>query len=372
MHRTLTITFSSLIALVLASLCGMPPALAGSRSGAFVIKGHLLKPRFGQTTVLLNSGALLVVGGSGRNIVHNDAELLDPNTGQSIDIGEMAPGPDYFKYLHSNIISGTLLANGKVLLVDSSFGPLAALYDPGSRKFSPTGSMVTRYCDHRATLLRNGQVLITGEFLKPDITPVSCAQLYDTQTGTFRAIASMVTPRSSHTATLLADGRVFITGGLPKPGAGSALAAAEVYEPSRGTFRSVGNMTVGRDGHTASLLLDNRVLITGGNGDNRAELFDPQTETFSPTGTMHVARFSHTATLLKSGKVLITGELGPGEDSRTSELYDPSTGLFQFGPNMAVGRYGHTATRLSNGDVVIVGGSNFSDNGLSIVERYIP
>ena len=53
-------------------------------------------------------------------------------------------------------------------------------------------------------------------------------------------------------------------------------------------------------------------------------------ETFVPTGNMTTPRQSHTATLLKDGRVLITG--GSTADIRnclkSAELYDPATGTF--------------------------------------------
>src|SRR5664280_2427204 len=53
-----------------------------------------------------------------------------------------------------------------------------------------------------------------------------------------------------------------------------------------GEFGPTGAMTVVRNGQTATLLLDGRVLIAGGSRDNSAELYHPQTGTFSPTGPM--------------------------------------------------------------------------------------
>ena len=103
--------------------------------------------------------------------------------------------------------------------------------------------------------------------------------------GTFRATGSMVQARRSHfTATLLLDGRVLIAGG-ENPG---SLDTAELYDPATGKFTATGSMADALVAQTATLLPDGRVLIAGG-FDGRAhvttaELYDPKTGMFSPTG----------------------------------------------------------------------------------------
>ena len=90
-------------------------------------------------------------------------------------------------------------------------------------------------------------------------------------------------------------------------------------------------MGTARDGHTATLLSDGRVLIVG--DDASAEIYDPKTGTFSPTGSMTTARRLYTATLLLDGRVLVAGGsvgVESGGDLASAELYGPKTGTFSL------------------------------------------
>jgi hypothetical protein len=225
-----------------------------------------------------------------------------------------------------------------LLLAVAGQGAIALAQSQGA--FSPTGDMGTERVGHTATLLTNGKVLIAGGSAILVGWPVwASAELYDPLTGTFTLTGTMTTPRAGHTATLLADGKVLIAGGDSQAGPTSKTstqAGAELYDPATGTFEATGDMLAARSGHTATLLNNGKVLITGGNSYDAqgkqislssAELYDPLTRVFTATGNMIASRDGHVAVLLPSGRVLITGGADCGPQPNP-ELYDPASGQF--------------------------------------------
>ena len=236
--------------------------------------------------------------------------------------------------------------------------------------FVLTGSMSAPRDIPDATVLTDGSVLITGGLNFTGITALATAEIYNQATGTFSSTGSMTVARFEHTTTLLSDGRVMIAGGRQSGIGRVSLASAEIYNPANGTFTATGSMANTRTSHTATLLNNGTVLITGGINSSgsalsSAEVFDPKTGTFSPTGSMSTPRQFHTATLLADGTVLIAG-------AGTAEVYSPASGAFTAVSNMAVARNGHTATLLNDGTVLMSGGFDSNSNSLSSAELYNP
>ena len=160
--------------------------------------------------------------------------------------------------------TATTLTSGQVLVAGGTSDRQAELFDPVTRTFTPTAGLMTtgRGGAQTATLLPNGKVLITGGGSASGA--FDSAELYDPSTATFSTTGSMTVPRSLHTATLLPNGKVLISGGWQVNFPTSALASAELYDSSTGTFTATGSMAARRVDQTATLLPNGKVLLAGG------------------------------------------------------------------------------------------------------------
>jgi len=146
----------------------------------------------------------------------------------------------------------------------------------------------------------------------------------------FTGTGQLGTPRWLHTATLLDDGRVLVTGGSATYE--GLLASAELFQPGSPVSSGEGDPQ-----HPA--------MFIGG---------------FFETGPLNEARQTHAATRLADGRVLITGGVAEGGAAGTlssAEIYDPAAGTFQPAGEMTVPRLAHASTLLADGHVLIVGGS---------------
>jgi hypothetical protein len=312
----------------------------------------MLQPRSGHTATLLPDGKVLIAGGMrGNQQFYKSAELYDPTTGRFQATGEMSIG-------RVGQIA-VLLRSGKVLIAGGWVGnggtDTAELYDPAIGKFTSISKMTVRRGRPSATLLANGDVLLAGGE-KEENESLASAEIFHEKSLSFEPAGSMHHARVSHTATLLNDGRVLITGGY----AGSVSSSAELYDPKAGTFAETGTLGIARCKHTAGLLPDGRVLVAGGSDSrgwdsnlNSAEIYDPQTGKFIATAAMNDPRFKlpDEAVRLASGELLIAG------GSRQVEIFDPASAKFSVvAGHLSEPWHFMSETKLRDGSVLLAGG----------------
>ena len=277
--------------------------------------------------------------------------------------------------------TATVLADGTVLVIggaanDGTVTAAVDLYDPLPRAWQGAGTrapMSTPRSSHTATLLADGRVLVTGGStlsgsIAQGYTNNTSAEVYDPAHNTWSPAAPMQVARAHHTATLLPDGKVLVTGGedanyLP-------VATAEVYDPVANTWTATAlPMASARATQTATLLPNGQVLVAGGYDIvlgvltplAGAELYDPAQGSFAATGALTAPHAGQSAALLASGQVLVAAG-GTG----AAELYEPSTGLWQATPDLVSARSGQVAVLLPTARVIVAGGTQAAPNA----ERY--
>jgi hypothetical protein len=288
-------------------------------TGTFSPTGSMASGRQGHTATLLGDGRVLIAGGYHAGM---GAAVSADALASQLGIARPSSWTDPVRL--GNLAS-------------------AELYDPRTGTFSPTGSMAQGRNWATATLLADGRVLVVGGLVDGTLT-LSSAEVYDPATGSFSLTGSMPDARFLSSATLLADGRVLVSGGLlMNGGSRTDVSVALLYEPQTGHFVQTGALAQPRDTATATRLEDGRVLVAGGftwpsdvpaspKGPvslsvSSVEIFDPNTGKFSDAGSMTIARATHSATLLLDGRVLIAGGIDmtatTADELGSAELYQP-------------------------------------------------
>jgi N-acetylneuraminic acid mutarotase len=158
---------------------------------------------------------------------------------------------------------------------------------------------------------------------RPDYSNSSSCEFYTPEDNTFAASkAKLRTGRIAFTASLMRNGKVLVCGGY---NGFFDLRTTEIYDPVTDSFSNGPQMVNKRSGHTATVLADGRILITGGDCGARShstEIYDPETNSFSMGQTMGAAGYSHYSALLPDGKVFFGGGF-TFDHKQAVEIYDP-------------------------------------------------
>jgi len=212
-------------------------------TNAFSPGPNLSQPKTFHDAVTLANGTVLFTGG----ITYITIFIRIPDLSDRAQVYTPSAGAGSFG---SNLTMGSkraghstiLLDDGRALVVGGASGSLLSpvilasceLYTGGG--FAAAGSLATERAIAGLVKLDNGQVLASGgaqgDLLNP--TSIASCELYTpappSGAGSWGAAGSMGTSRSGHGALMLSDGTVgLIAGG--GGASGTALSTAEIYQP---------------------------------------------------------------------------------------------------------------------------------------------
>jgi len=237
-------------------------------SNSFVATAPLSVPRLDHTATLLSDGRVLVAGGFGPSNWQS-TEFFNWNVASAQ--GNFSTGPNMTRDRRGH--AAARLGNGHVLVSGGWSNLVSGItyaveeFDPASNAFTlhPNPSwMVTNREYHRmAAVPGQTQAMVVGG-LSSGITPT-----VSFETVPAGAQGQMQQARFQHALTEVGvnTGLFWVIGGQSAYN-GSLLASVERLDSSNlGLTGSIPELGAGRARHTATLLLDGRVLVAGGRRD---------------------------------------------------------------------------------------------------------
>jgi|GEM_PF-1166895 len=298
------------------------------QNDTFARIGALTTGRVQHTATTLGDGTVLIYGGSRALTGTPIAERFNPRTGQSRATNTQ---PASNRQYHT----ATLLADGRVMIAGGYtpggglIGDTVEIFDPQTEQFTRLSMrLAVRRYGHTAMRITTNHVLLYGGITSSGAA--AAPELYDVQ-GQSSSIMPM--PGFEQSARFLAAG-VKLAGGNFLSIGGDDFTNAQ---PQRTVARIAGGglaitpggqLQLPRTLLAAAPLADGRALVTGG-ATTVASIPTATTELLSPnTGTsvtgpaMATARLNHTASLMINGKVLVIGGNGPDRSAlATAEIY---------------------------------------------------
>jgi hypothetical protein len=330
-----------------------------SPPGAIAAAGTAASNHIQPSAQRLASGRILLIGG-----FTSACEEYDPLAQTFATVGSNQVNRSY-------TAPSVLLQDGRVLVSGGgTYTGLesAEIYDPTSKTWSLTGSMLTGRKDHALVRLQDGKVLAVGGRPNNGGTPLNSAEIFNPATNTWSATGSMGTARSDHGAILLADGRVLVVGAYDTA---ANRKSAEIFTPGTGLWTPVAATLAGERTLPSLLLLPSGdVLVLG--GPVQIERFATSAQTFSTAASFKLRHQYSPAVLLPNGKAMVAGGQGNGDATQAMELFDPADNSIQFGPNLLQTRQEHVVVVAANGKAIFLGGRRLGNVALKTVEAYTP
>lgn len=352
--------------------------------------GSMAAEREGFVMVLLPTGNVLAAGGGDGFDILSSAEVYSVAGGAWATTTAMPKG----RYGAEAVSPGANITTlGDPIFIggyfESATETLATTvrvdrYNSSAGTWSTFTQLASGRVGHSATLYTTSSgavnVMVAGGYNETNGILTTTERGTGTGAWTAGTYGGATLRRTNHTMTRLSNGRLVMAGGFGGSASDTTHNTCRLYNNSLNSWGTTVNLNVARRDHTATLLLDGRILVAGGVGTSNAALDSAEAYTASPAAWANIAspmsfqRAGHEAVRLTDGVVLLAGGIdASGTILDSAELFDPSTDeFFLFGDTASSPRVFHGQTLLNDGRVLLCGGyANFSTgNPLSTCEFY--
>lgn len=170
----------------------------------------MMESRMNHTANSILGNRVLVCGGwNGDELSHISTEVFNFD----LDAWEEGPNMSAPRSLHraNKLNSGEVLITGGTDNINVQES--CELFDPFTLSFSDAASMEIARSSHTATLLNDGRVIVTGGY-NPNLGfQLQDVEIYDPESNTWTTVAPMNEPRDDHAAIVINGNQLLVTGG---------------------------------------------------------------------------------------------------------------------------------------------------------------
>jgi len=297
---------------------------------------EMLSKRMGFGAVVLpKKRGVLVVGGFSEGERLSSTELLDLKTGTF----SLHPSMGSKRWYCGTAVleSGQVVVVGgsDVSINNESAGLSTTEIFSTSNIWSSGPNLATGRCRCAALPLSKHRVLVIGGSSNFNAeSSLSTTEIIDFSSGTSTPGPEMSCPRSFCSAVMLHDGRVLVIGG--RNGTTKNLSTVEILDLTSGISSPGPKMDMARCGTSAVLLPEGGgVLVIGGQGDDKTDLFSTEVldlagNATSPGPELIIPRCHCSATILPGDRILVVGGFSDGTARSNSEILGmPTEGRHQ-------------------------------------------
>jgi hypothetical protein len=375
---------SAVLVMAAAGLVAVPDVAADLEPhGTWVDVGPMPNRRANPVAVRLEDGRVLVAGGetSSDGRCKSNADVHDPVTDSWRSVAGM--------HRDRCQAEGVLLASGKVLVVGGSglvwkdepgahgwftrYWKSAELYDPRRDRWALVARMTESRGAPIVEVLGRNRVLVTGGFGRE---PRMSSEIYQIRRDRWVKAPPMRVTRWSGSSVRLRGGDILVAGGAKNP---SGLRTAERYSVTRREWRPAGHFS-----GTANPLLfrtrsgDVQAIPNSSRWSQReVHRFDPTANEWSRGSLLPVPR-ALTQVVSLRGNAFVLGGWGPGGNytTRTALLWRPESSEWTRWTRIPQPVSSHAAVRLRDGSILVLGGQTVIGEGTHVPRklayRYYP